>query len=64
MENPKLVIELMSDGRINVNGPIANKMLCYGMMELAKDAIREFNAQRKSPIVPAHVVPVAGPNGK
>ena len=28
------------------SGPINNKMLCYGILSMAKDAIRDFNAQR------------------
>lgn len=29
-------------GAINVNGPIANKVLCYGILEIAKQAIADF----------------------
>jgi hypothetical protein len=65
MDNPKLVIELLPGGKINVNGPINDKMLCYAMMELAKDCIREFIArQQQSPIVTAQIVPIQGLNGK
>ncbi len=46
----ELKITMDDAGRISVNGPIANKMLCYGMLEFAKDAIRAF-AEKPSPIV-------------
>ena len=41
MAQVKLTIELMSDGSISVNGPINNTLLCYGLLESAKDAIRD-----------------------
>ncbi len=44
--NPKLSIELLPDGNITINGPIDNKLLCYGMLESAKDAIREYVAKK------------------
>jgi hypothetical protein len=39
---PTLIITILPDGRVNVHGPIENKFLCYGMLESAKDAIREY----------------------
>jgi hypothetical protein len=39
---PKMTIEMLEDGRIQVHGPIENKLLCYGLLELAKDAVREY----------------------
>lgn len=47
MDQTQLIITLMADGSINVNGPIKNKHLCYGLLECAKDAIREFGAKNK-----------------
>ena len=38
----KLVITLHVDGKLNVNGPLANKLLCYGMLEQARDVVRNF----------------------
>ena len=42
----KLTISLLSDGQVTVNGPLTEKMQCYGMLECARDAIREY----KSPV--------------
>jgi hypothetical protein len=51
-QNPnRLVIEMDPNGRVNVSGPIGNKMLCYAMLECAKDAIREYMIKNQSPIV-------------
>jgi hypothetical protein len=35
-------------GALNVNGPIDNAFISYGMLELAKDAIRMRVAQKQS----------------
>jgi len=45
-EAPKSVylqIEFTNEGKINVNGPIANEMLCYFLLEKAKDIIKGHN---------------------
>ena len=40
------------DGRTEVKGPVGDKLLCYGLLEEAKDAIRRFcEQQQASPIV-------------
>jgi hypothetical protein len=38
----QLVITLNQDGSVTAAGPIDQKLMCYGMLELAKDAIRDF----------------------
>lgn len=42
MPEMKIVITLREDGSLNVNGPLANKLLCYGMLEQARDVVRNF----------------------
>lgn len=52
----ELKIIRRADGNVEVSGPLTDAVLCYGMMEAAKDAIREFKAraQRRSEIhIPA-----------
>jgi hypothetical protein len=39
----QLLIEMNEQGQITINGPVNQKMLCYGMLEFARDAIKEFN---------------------
>lgn len=47
-----LTITLEPSGQVRVEGPINDKMLCYAMLENARDAVKEFcDAQRASPIV-------------
>jgi hypothetical protein len=58
----KLIIELAPGGRINVSGPLHDKMLCYGMLESAKDSIRDYQAKAQSPIlVPEMRIPSPAP---
>jgi len=52
----ELTIKLSADGKVTVSGPIHEKLVCYGLLEAAKDAIREFGAQSSS-IVPATQMP-------
>lgn len=46
-QNPILIIEMMPDGGVVVNGPIRLKGLVYGMLEQAKDAIHEYHLEQK-----------------
>ena len=48
----QLIISMDEQGRVSVTGPIGNKLLCYGMLKLAEDAIRDFKPEEK------RVVPV------
>lgn len=43
-----LTITMNEKGEVNVTGPIENKILSYGMLECAKQAIANYTA---SPIV-------------
>jgi hypothetical protein len=42
-----LTIELNAAGKVNVTGPLANRMLAYGMLETARDVIAAFQADQK-----------------
>lgn len=59
----QLVITL-KDGQLSVNGPIDNPVLCYGLLEAARDVIftRALEAHQKNRIVPASVVPMVPKN--
>jgi hypothetical protein len=35
-----------STGQVNISGPIANALLCYGMLKCAEHAVKEFNDQK------------------
>ncbi len=56
----QLIITIEDDGSCNVNGPIKEKMIAYGMLEAAKDAIQEFHqnkAKSQIQLVPAGAIP-------
>ena len=44
----QILITMHADGRIDVAGPLQDKLFCYGLVECAKDVIRDY---RPSPIV-------------
>lgn len=41
-----LTITLSESGQVSVNGPLDQLMLCYGMLELAKDVIKAHQASK------------------
>ena len=54
MTNPprfELVIRVSTDGRIQVSGPIHDKLLCYGLLESARDAIKEHTDKMAPPAI-------------
>ena len=57
----QLVITLdQLTGALNVSGPIQSAMLCYGMLETAKDVIRKYVEQNQSPIIKPSGLQVVG----
>lgn len=50
----ELHIVLDESGKVGVSGPINDKMVCYALLDCARDAIKDHNDQAaKSAIVPA-----------
>ena len=47
----QLTVTLFEDGNVNLSGPINNKTLCYGMLEVAKDIVRDYVAAANAPRV-------------
>ena len=41
MIQAQIVVQLNHDGTINVSAPLENKLLCYGLLEVAKDLVRD-----------------------
>ena len=59
----QLTITLTAAGQVSVSGPLENSLICYGMLEAAKDAIRDHVAQAaKSKIIPI-LKPLPSMNG-
>lgn len=38
----EIIITPDEHGNLNVNGPLENKIACYGMLEMAKDLFRRY----------------------
>lgn len=41
-ESPQLLIRINPNGTVTVHGPLGNRVLCYGMLEAARDAVRDY----------------------
>lgn len=42
----QLTIMLMDNGSITINGPIHDLILCYGLIERGRDALRTYHAKQ------------------
>lgn len=42
-----MTIKVDGEGRVFVDGPLSNKLLCYSMLEGARDAIVEWHEEQK-----------------
>ncbi len=52
----KLTITMSPDGTVSVNGPLTDGILCFGLLEVAKDVIREhIRKHAESGIVPVRI---------
>lgn len=47
-DNMKLVIWIDEKGVPRIHGPIADKLMCYALLEIAKDLIREYNKPKQT----------------
>jgi hypothetical protein len=43
-----VTIAMTNSGQIKVDGPIHNKLLCYGMLKMAEEAVRDFHAAQRA----------------
>jgi hypothetical protein len=58
MEETKITITLDKDGKVHVNGPLTNKILCFGLLEAAKEAVRNFSLEKARILAPVTVLPL------
>jgi len=54
----EMKIVLDDNGQCRVEGPIDQKIICYGLLELAKEAIHLHHVNNDRRIVPASIMPV------
>lgn len=58
----KLTLTLHDDGQLQLDGPLHDKILCFGLLEVAKDAIRSHQAKPR--VQPVSVIPSLPLNGR
>lgn len=46
-----LHIQFMENGDVAINGPIANKPMCLGILDIAKKAVMDFQPTPGSPLL-------------
>lgn len=59
-------VTLRDDGRVGIDGPLDDHFFCLGLLEEAKEAVRNYTKAKaaKAPLVqPVSVIPSIGPNG-
>jgi len=56
----QITITLHDNGQLTVTGPIQNKVMVYGLLELAKDVIRDAQAPKPPDIIPVRQMPDNG----
>lgn len=51
----QIIITLFEGGNLNLQAPVSNKLLCYGMLEMAREIITktDVQAQPQIQVVPA-----------
>lgn len=47
----QLAITLDEAGAVNINGPLENRLLCYGLMEMAKEALQKHAAESAKQVI-------------
>ena len=53
----KLTITMSPNGAVSVTGPIDNGLICYGLLEVAKDVVRDhIKKKAESGIVPVQIL--------
>jgi hypothetical protein len=54
-----ITIDTMT-GQVNVNGPINDRLLCFGLLEMAKEAINAHKVQQEKQIMVARPLSMIG----
>jgi hypothetical protein len=52
MQPVELVIKLTPTGQVTVTGPIEQRLLCYGLLEVARDVIGAHNPTEQRIVPP------------
>ena len=61
MSKVTLSVSMADTGQVSVAGPLHDKLLCYGLLEQAKDAVRMFKEPLVQPASNGDVLALSGP---
>jgi hypothetical protein len=53
----ELKISMVPGQAPQITGPLQDKMLCYAMLEIARDAIQSLNFEKPGLVTPAKILP-------
>jgi hypothetical protein len=53
----ELKISMAPGQQPEITGPLQDKMLCYAMLEIARDAIQGLNFEQPALVTPAKILP-------
>lgn len=53
----QIVIDLHSNGGVNIHGPLHDKILCLGLLEIAKDLVKSYKPDGSQIVKPLLVIP-------
>lgn len=54
-----LVIHIDDRGQVSLTGPIDNKLVCYGLLEVAKEIVADHHRQQQARLVqPSTALPL------
>ncbi len=59
----QLVLTLEDNGSLSVAGPLDNLLQCYGMLGLAKDALKDYAAAKQARVQVAPASALVGLDG-
>lgn len=61
-EQIQIVITMTPDSQVSVTGPLDNKVLCYGLLEVAKGVISAYRPAAEKPrlVEPVAAIPSIG----
>lgn len=47
----QLVVTLHPNGQVSISGPLDNRIFCLGLLEMAKDVLAKFAAEKEPRII-------------
>jgi len=58
----EMTIYMFVDGRITVKAPLENKILCWGLLEAAKNIVTQHKGNASNIIIPDIAIPAGKPS--